>query len=225
MNFVNSEFTREQVLKNVDSKRSQFQVTNKGIEIEDFHYQYKQINKEVNFLFVGSDFHRKGLDIALKTIYKLKESDSNYSFFLRVVGENSELESTFIPIIEEYNLENNVEFLGRRSKNEIKQYHNDSHFSLLPSREEAFGVSVIEALASGTTAICSNTGGIPSIIEHNEDGILVEVEDTLGLVEAILGLIRNEKKRESITKNGLLKAEKFDFDNIYQDILNEINNV
>jgi glycosyltransferase involved in cell wall biosynthesis len=52
----------------------------------------------------------------------------------------------------------------------------ESHFLVLPSRAEAYGIVLCEAAAFGLPAIASHTGGIPSIVKHSLTGILLTKE-------------------------------------------------
>lgn len=219
-NFVNSEFTKNQIMKKVKINKDNFIITKKGINISEFNYKFNQIDDKINFLFVGSDFYRKGLDVIIRALSELK-IECNYDMKIDIVGEDSKNLSTFKQMTIEYKLESNVKFWGRLNKNNIKKLHNDAHFFLLPSREEAFGVSIIEALASGTTVIATNTGGIPSIIDHDNSGVLININDKNGLKKAILELIKNKNKRYEITHIGHNKVSKFDFKHIYSTIYDE----
>jgi glycosyltransferase involved in cell wall biosynthesis len=52
----------------------------------------------------------------------------------------------------------------------------ESHFLVLPSRAEAYGIVLCEAAAFGLPAIASHTGGIPSIVRHSLTGVLLAKE-------------------------------------------------
>ncbi|MGC2352985.1 MAG: glycosyltransferase [Candidatus Udaeobacter sp.] len=66
---------------------------------------------------------------------------------------------------------------------------------VIPSLEEAFGQSALEAIACGTVVAGFNTGGIPDIVKCGLNGILVERENTQALSEAIRKLFEDEALR------------------------------
>ena len=63
---------------------------------------------------------------------------------------------------------------------------------LLPTRSESFGLSALEALATGVPVIGANTGGLPEVVRHGETGFLCEPGDVDGMARAAVGLLGDE---------------------------------
>jgi glycosyltransferase involved in cell wall biosynthesis len=80
-------------------------------------------------------------------------------------------------------------------------------------RTEASPIVLREAFASGRPVIATKVGDIPEIIEHRENGLLIEPGDSKALAAAILELIRDPKLAAHCAANGLrYAAEHFSFD-------------
>jgi glycosyltransferase involved in cell wall biosynthesis len=80
-------------------------------------------------------------------------------------------------------------------------------------RTEASPIVLREAFASGRPVIATKVGDIPEIIEHRENGLLIEPSDSKALAAAILELIRDPKLAAHCAANGLrYAAEHFSFD-------------
>jgi glycosyltransferase involved in cell wall biosynthesis len=62
---------------------------------------------------------------------------------------------------------------------------------VLPSRQEPFGIVVLEAASLGVPVVASRVGGLPEIIEDGSSGALVSPDDVEGLAQAIAALLRN----------------------------------
>jgi glycosyltransferase involved in cell wall biosynthesis len=85
-------------------------------------------------------------------------------------------------------------FLGHVNQEQLGDLFNIADVSTVPSRTEPFGLVAIEALACGTPVVGTNQGGLLDFI-NADIGALVDVEDDIGLAEAIINeLIRPDKK-------------------------------
>jgi glycosyltransferase involved in cell wall biosynthesis len=121
-------------------------------------------------LFLGVDWYRKGGDIALKVAEDLNNLGLDTE--LTVVGCQ--------PIVEGF-LPNYVKSLGYISKStiagkeKINQLIAESHFLILPSRAECYGVVFCEANSFGVPCISRRVGGIPTIIKQNINGNLFDI--------------------------------------------------
>jgi glycosyltransferase involved in cell wall biosynthesis len=80
-------------------------------------------------------------------------------------------------------LENRVVFLG--FKKNVPRLLAGMDILLAPSRREALSISIIEALSMGLPVIGTRTGGIPEVVRHGENGLLVEKENRETLLKAI----------------------------------------
>jgi len=66
---------------------------------------------------------------------------------------------------------------------------------IIPSLQESFGQTVIEAMACGTPVVGFAAGGIPDMVRHDRTGLLAPVGDTAALREAISALLADEPRR------------------------------
>ncbi|MDT8341333.1 MAG: N-acetyl-alpha-D-glucosaminyl L-malate synthase BshA [Longimicrobiales bacterium] len=83
-----------------------------------------------------------------------------------------------------------VLFLGKHAS--VDELLSCADLFLLPSESESFGLSALEAMASGVPVVGSNAGGIPEVVPHGEAGYLLPVGDVEGMAEAGIGLLRDE---------------------------------
>ncbi len=86
-----------------------------------------------------------------------------------------------------------VIFLGKTKA--IEQILCVSDLFLLTSESESFGLSALEALASGVPVISTNTGGIPEVNKHGYSGYLSRVGDIDEMAASALKLLLNEELR------------------------------
>ncbi|MEM2965251.1 MAG: glycosyltransferase, partial [Candidatus Bathyarchaeia archaeon] len=138
-------------------------------------------------LFVGAltKWHRyKGLDILLKAFKHVNEKHP-YTRLL-VVGDGH-LKTEYQRQADSLGLSSRVIFAGNVSDGDLPKYYAASDMLILPSkdRSEGFGLTILEANASGKPAIGSNVGGVPSVIKNGVNGLLVPPCDEKSLAAAV----------------------------------------
>ncbi len=162
---------------------NRFQIVPNVVDTNIFHYdvQSKKDMAVKRILLVALLSPVKGVPYLFQALLILKKKRNN--FFLDIIGDGpnrKEYESLALTL----GIDDKVCFHGIKSKQEIAKFMNKSHFFVLPSLSETFGVVLIEALASGLPVIATNEGG-PNEIITKEVGILVPPKDVHRLAEAI----------------------------------------
>jgi len=133
-----------------------------------------------------------------------------------IVGEGEYLE-TMKNRIKQHHLEECVFFLGYRS--DIGRILSGSDIFVLCTLHETLSNSIIEAGQQGLPSVASNVGGIPDIITDGGNGILVPVDDSEAVVNALDRLIDNERLRKDMGSNARRTiAVRFSIDSILNRI-------
>ena len=131
----------------------------------------------VNLLFVGRFDHQKGIDLLMDAMTKLQEEPIR----LFVVGEPVLGGVELVPA-------DNVEFLGWRSRDQLRGLFTAAHAVVMPSRWEGFGMVAIEAMCCATAVIASDRGALPEVVRDGETGMIFGLEDPHDLVAALSSL-------------------------------------
>ena len=71
---------------------------------------------------------------------------------------------------------------------------------LLPSETESFGLSALEALASGVPVVASDVGGLPEVVRHEETGLLVPLGDVEAMASAAVGILRDSDRWHAMSQ-------------------------
>jgi len=142
---------------------------------------------------------------------------------LMMVGEGPEREPAE-RLCRALGIDDKVVFFG--NSNEIDRILCFSDLFLLPSETESFGLSALEAMASGVPVISSNTGGIPEVNSEGFSGYLSNVGDVDAMSSNAIEILGDEDKLINFKANAKTQARKFTIDNIvpqyealYQDTL------
>jgi glycosyltransferase involved in cell wall biosynthesis len=113
-----------------------------------------------------------------------------------------------------------VHFAGSRPHDEIPAAYWDADILINPSYSEAFGMSLVEAMAAGKPVIATRTGGMTEIVASAGAGLLVERGDPAGLAEAILHLLRDDDLRQQMGERGRRAVlEQYDWPRIGERLL------
>jgi glycosyltransferase involved in cell wall biosynthesis len=162
-------------------------------------------------LFVGAltRWHRyKGLDDLLQAFRLLDRKDVR----LLVVG-GGDLKHEYEQMAQHLRIRDRVIFAGDVPDSLLPKYYAISDVLVLPSkdRSEGFGLTILEANASGIPAVASDVGGIPGILLDGENGVLVPPRDPERLAEAILRLVNNDEYRATLGRRARELALKHDW--------------
>jgi len=118
---------------------------------------------------------------------------------LILVGEGP----LFEPIqqkVKKINLEKRVHFLGY--SNAAFELLSKADLLVVPSKNEAFGRVIVEGFSLKKPIIASNVGGIPELITHRKNGIMVNYGDISGLKDSILEIYNNKELGYKIANEG-----------------------
>jgi N-acetyl-alpha-D-glucosaminyl L-malate synthase BshA len=110
-------------------------------------------------------------------------------------------------------LQNDVQFLGKIEA--VAPLLAGADLFLLPSDRESFGLSALEALASGVPVIGTAAGGLPEVVRHGETGVLCKVGDIEGMARAAVDILRDDTRwRQMSTVAAADARERFSLEDI-----------
>lgn len=115
--------------------------------------------------------------------------------------------------VQQQGLSDRVSMPGSVPHDEIAAYYQLADIAVLPSLKEAISISGLEAMASGTPLIGTRVGGIPELIDHEENGLLVQPRSPEEIAEAINRLHENlHEVKEMGTKARAKVVDSFSWD-------------
>lgn len=137
---------------------------------------------------------------------------ANRDLRLVVVG-GGDREQDYRALTQNLHLSSNVVFAGNVPDEQLPLYYAASDALVLPSKDmsEGFGLTLLEANATGKPVIASNVGGIPSVIQDGHNGLLVPPKNPSSLADTILKLAGDSQLAKRIGQNGRKLAEPHDW--------------
>ena len=150
----------------------------------------------------GTLIESKGQRDFLQAIAKLKAKGIDAEFLIMGHGPDK---PRLREIAEELGIANRLTF----SASTIIDSKNISSIDIFvePTRQEGFGMSVLQAMASGVPVVACGVGGIYSLIEDGENGLLIPSGDTDAMCSAICRLLNDGELRCKLIRNARNKVE------------------
>ena len=205
---ANSKWTASQMKKSF-LKDYPVSVIYNGIDLDIFKPTPSDFRKkyglEGKYILLGVSFgwnKTKGIDVFVELSKRLPE---NYKIV--IVGTNDTVDATLPKEIISIHRTNN--------QKELAEIYSAADLFVNPTRQEAFGLVNIEALACGTPVITFNTGGSPECIDKT-CGIVVEKNDIQGLSDNIIEIC---ERRQFSEENCLARARKFEKESKFQEYI------
>lgn len=189
-----------------------------GVDISAFNPTFfspkwkKEIGIEDKFvvLYAGRLVWEKDLRVLANVYKSLLQTRKDVVFVLAGDGPiRTELEQLMPKAI----------FLGHLNTKLIATAFASSDAFIFPSKTETFGNVTLEAMACKNVPICAATGGALDLIHEEENGFLIEPDDTDGFVTAINTLANNPSLRETMATHALAFARQQSWDAIVEKML------
>jgi glycosyltransferase involved in cell wall biosynthesis len=156
-------------------------------------------NVEKNkFIFVGNLYQQpaKGVDILLKS-WKLVVNQIPDAY-LTIIGDGHN--TAYDEYTSALGIASNVHFAGKQL--DFKDRLLKSLAFILPSRREGMSNALLEAMSFGVPCIATDISGSQDLITHNQNGLLIPVEDEVALAEAVIYFYRNPAIAEKMGAKG-----------------------
>jgi glycosyltransferase involved in cell wall biosynthesis len=177
--FYASDWAKESAIKHYDIKPDKIKTVPFGANI------FKELSETTiqeniaarsttacNLLFIGVDFIRKGGNLAFELAEKLNQNGIKTT--LHIIGIPDLPTKYLKDFVKSYGYVNKSQSEGKAIFDKLFR---ESHFLIVPSEAEAYGLVYCEANAHGIPAIGTITGGIPTIIKNDINGWIFDKEE------------------------------------------------
>ncbi|NJK38514.1 MAG: glycosyltransferase family 4 protein [Oscillatoriales cyanobacterium SM2_3_0] len=151
--------------------------------------------------------------------------DPEVAALARFYGDGSYLQQLKQRVPQEFRPQ--VHFVGAVPYQKLSPFYQNADILINPSLSEAFGMSLVEAMANEVPTIGARVGGMTTVIRPGETGLLFESDQVDQLAQAILKLLANPELRRSMGLIGRQRViDLFSWDRVadslqkhYQDLV------
>jgi 1,4-alpha-glucan branching enzyme len=180
---------KESITANGDNTNKTVIIPN-AIDVVDEPYATNE--RPFDIIFVGRLVREKGVDIIIKAVAKLRLEFPKLA--VNIVGTGPRYDD-LQRLVVDLGLTRHVSFVGQLERVAVNQLLLSSKILVLPSRKESFGLVLLEAANAGCAVVATSTGGIPTIVDHGENGLLFDIDSVEQLVSHLDNLLSNDARR------------------------------
>ena len=144
--------------------------------------------------------------MAIHTLHEIKKTFPQAT--LTIAGSGPDLEN-LKQLVNHLKLADSVNFTGRVDTLQMPALYQSADVMLNTSRVDNMPNSILESLASGVPVVSTDVGGIPFMVEHGKNVLLVKSEDFTAMANSVLQILENKKLRESLITEGRVLVRNF----------------
>lgn len=182
---------------------------------------YKSTNK-LDVLFMGYLGERKGTYLLISAIPEVLSKCPGTKFVFAGDGEVEQCAA----YARELGVSANCDFVGWADPEVKDSLLRKASMLVLPSKEESFGIALLEAMSYGLPVVCSNGGFMHEVVDDGIDGIVFPTGDKKALAAAIGALLEDSENSQAMGRRGRSKVEQFysvpAIVKIWQDVYAEV---
>ena len=182
------------------------------------------LKDNVVFLFVGRIVENKNIQFSLDVLRKMKEKFDKFKFL--IVGSGN-YEDKLKKLVEEYNLQNNVVFVGKViDRDVLASFYKVADLFLFPSTFDTCGIVVIEAAANKLASVLIENSCASELVENGKNG-LIYPENSSVWAEELLKIVHLKSKMRNLGEEAF-NSVYFKWEDVavkyyefYQEVLNK----
>jgi glycogen(starch) synthase len=174
-------------------------VIHQGIPLERFDYRELEAVDKPKILFVGQVSRTKGVHTLIQSLAKL--GTNNWT--LTIVGDGvPEYTQELHQLADLLGLKAQIDFAGRRPHQELPSIYRQHDIFVFPSEwEEPFGLTHLEAMASGCAVVSTTTGGSKELIRDGVNALAFQAGNSEQLAEKLRALITDLDLRQRLGRD------------------------
>lgn len=173
--------------------------------------------------------HNKGFDLLVEAFSVVAKRIPEARLVLAVGHEDrneteEQIYQKLQQLARDYQITDRIRFIGFIEDEDLPDYYRAADLFVLSSRYEPFGMTTIEAMASGTPTVVTSHGGLAKVVSYGEHAILADPFDKEELGIAMYQVLTYKKLRRKLSDRGAALARaKFTWTGIAQQLLDAVD--
>ena len=213
-----SESSKKDILNLGLGNKEDINIVNPGINLKGYYKMNKYDNP--TFCYLGRLMPYKNVDVLIKSFAGVLEAIPKAKLIIAGKGPS---EGDLMNIAKKLGIANSVEFKGYVTEIEKREILARSWVLVQPSSFEGWGITVIEANASHTPVIASNTAGLRDSVVDGQTGILVKTGSEKELTRSMIALSEMDGYRKRLSVNAYKWSRNFSWNVLSYTFLNIVD--
>lgn len=163
------------------------------------------VTEQKTILYVGRLDPYKNVPLLVEAFGLLRKRQKQVR--LQIVGPEDVRYPEARDLAKRLDLEPWINWQGYLEDGALQKVYQQADLFVLPSRYEGFGLTVLEAMASGVPVVCTKTSSLTEVA--GEAALMIDPDDVVGLAEAMEKVLINAPLAEAMIEKGLQQAHKF----------------
>ena len=204
-----------------------------GVGVDEKRYfpiqeeEKKQLRLEMGYnenqkliLCIGELLPNKNQQMAIRMMHEIVKK---YPDAMLLIAGNGPEKNNLENLIAELGLQNNVKLLGYVTN--LEDYQHIADMCVSCSRREGLPLNIVEAMMSGTPVVATYNRGHRELINDEQNGYLVSINDNSSITEKVLTLLDYSSIYKSISENAILKGNEYSKTAVIEDLRKVYSNV
>lgn len=210
-----SEYSKRMILKHLGGNESKISVIHRyasPVFTPLPRYEAKEIVQRSlglrrdYFLFVGSPKPHKNLPVLFEAFALLQSKHPDID--LVIIGKDKKNLPLLRALATQLKIDQNLRWIESVSDDTLRACYAAAEATILPSRQEGFGLPVLESMACGTPVICANAASLPEVV--GDSGLLFDASSPEDCKNQMLRILESNQHREELCRKGIARARQFD---------------
>lgn len=160
-------------------------------------------------LYAGNIKPHKNVDRLIEAFAKLRERGLERVNLL-IIGDDISKYSSLRRLVHRHQLRQQVRFLGFVSTDTLAALYRLARVFVFPSLYEGFGLPPLEAMASGTPVVTSNTSSLPEVV--GDAALLIDPLSADDIADAMVRVLTDDRLRSDLIARGFERVKQFSWD-------------
>jgi glycosyltransferase involved in cell wall biosynthesis len=218
--FVVSKYWRDLLKREYDHESV---ITYNGLDSSDFKPLPERKSEVPTVLFVGGLEPRKGLEDLIRAMKLVVNSVPSARLIVvaKAGFRGTDQWSSYESMARRLRLIDKIGYHESVGQGTLLGFYSDCDVLALPSKNEGWGLALMEAMACGKPVVATRVGGIPELVENGTQGLLVEAGDVKGIADSITRLLNDPALRARMGRAGKRRVKEFSWDSTAKVVLQE----